>query len=144
MEDLLEAIDAIKPKITSQEYIEMMASLLVIRDEYKGYKKCKITYLDVRQILDIDDRNNQKLVYIKSSVIINLEEQDENENLNNIEELNDHIGNTFVINNGIISFSSAEKCYCAIPENIDNFDITFSPMIFLKATLVQACDSLTE
>ncbi len=70
-------------------------------------------------------------------MIINLAEQNEHLRLNDIDELNDYMGNSFIINNGILDFTS-EKTYFNIPEyvlKIDDFSILYNDMIFFESKI---------
>ena len=138
MDALLTSIDEIKNKITSQEYINLMSNLQRVRDISKGYTKCEITYLKAIERMDEHLENCCNLIYVKHKMIINLAEQNEHLRLNDIEGLNDYMGNSFNIDNGILDFTP-DKTYFNIPEYVlktDDFSILYNDMIFLKAKLI--------
>ena len=138
MDALLTSIDEIKNKITSQNYINIMSNLQIVEEIAKGYIKCEITYLKAIERMDEYSENSHNLIYVKHKMIINLVEQNEHLRLNDIEGLNDYMGNSFNIDNGILDFTP-DKTYFNIPEyvlKIDDFSILYNDMIFLKAKLI--------
>ena len=138
MDALLTSVDKIKDKISSQDYIDLMSNLQRVNEIAKGNIKCEITYLKAIERMDEYSENSHNLIYVKHKMIINLAEQNEHLRLNDIEGLNDYMGNSFNIDNGILDFTS-EKILFNIPEYVlktDDFSILYNDMIFLKAKLI--------
>jgi len=138
MDALLTSIDKIKDKICSQDYIDLMSNLQRVNEIAKGNIKCEITYLKAIERMDEYSENSHNLIYVKHKMIINLAEQNEHLRLNDIEGLNNYMGNSFNIDNGILDFTP-DKTYFNIPEYVlktDDFSILYNDMIFLKAKLI--------